>query len=122
MAPPNAAKPAPDLPGNGPRNIDCLGSVNVSNINQITGNSQAQIELSPAVAAAIERNHNRLLGIKRGSIASLVNMAGASLDGTMEAIEDLDDHAMLAHGARFIESARAFAKLLADFRDTQGAN
>jgi hypothetical protein len=118
----NAAKPAPDLPGNGPRNIDSLAALDVSNLKEITGNSQAQIERSPAVAAAIQRVRARKLAIKRGSIASLGNMAGANLDGTMEALENVDNDVMLERGARFIENARAFKKLLADFRDAREAN
>jgi hypothetical protein len=79
-----------------------------------------KIEHSPAVAAAIERNHKRLLAIKRGSLWSLANMACASLDALMEAIENVDE-AIIEHGRRFIENVRGFAKLLADFRDEREA-
>jgi hypothetical protein len=122
MAPPNAARPAPDLPGNGPRGIDSLAANDTSDHSEIAGNSQAQNEhRSAAVAAAIERNHKRLLAIKRGSIESLAGMAGASLDRTMEALENVDDDELLVCGAQLIENVRGFARLLADFRDERGA-
>ena len=122
MAPPDAAKPAPDLPGNGTRNIDCLAAVDVSKHNQIAGNAQAQIERSPAITAAIQRAKQRLLGIKRGSLWTITDEASARLDEVKQSLEDSDDEAMLAHGKRFIENARAFAKLLRDFRDTRRAS
>jgi hypothetical protein len=77
---------------------------------------------SAAVAAAIERNHKRLLAIKRGSIWSLANMAGASHDALMEALENCDDEEIIERGKDFIEDSRGFAKLLANFRDTREAN
>ena len=119
MAAQDAAKPAPDLPGNGPRNIDCLAAVDVSKHNQITGNAQAQIERSPAITAAIQRAKQRLLGITRGSLWTISDEASARLDEVKQSLEDSDDEAMLAHGKGFIENARAFAKLLRDFRDTR---
>jgi hypothetical protein len=84
--------------------------------------SQETTPHSPAVAAAIGRSNKRLLAIKRGSIASLAGMAGASLDCTMEAIDNVDDDAMLEHATRFFESARGFARLLADFRNEREAS
>jgi hypothetical protein len=83
--------------------------------------AQAEIERSPAVTAAIRRAKARTLAIKRGSIASLANMAGAQHDALIEALENVDDDVMLERGARFIENARAFKKLLADFRDARRA-
>lgn len=82
---------------------------------------QAENYCSPAVTASIKRNHERLLEIKRGSLASLSNMAGAHLDATMESIENVDDEAMLKHGALFLETGRAIAALLKDFRKTRKA-
>ena len=68
---------------------------NDSDYNSETGPSaQAQNEpRSAAVAAAIERNHKRLLAIKRGSIASLAGMAGASLTPTFKTDRTLRDPA-----------------------------
>ncbi len=40
---PDAAKPAPDSPGNGPRDIDSLAASDTSKHNEINVNSQAQI-------------------------------------------------------------------------------
>jgi hypothetical protein len=97
------------------------GGIDSSKTTPNANISQAQIASSPAVAAAIQRAKARTLAIKRGSIASLANMAGASLDGTIEALENVDDDVMLERGKRFIENARAFKKLLADFRDARRA-
>jgi hypothetical protein len=49
-------------------------------------------------------------------------MAAASLDSTMEAIENADDEEIIERGKGFIENSRGFAKLLADFRDTREAS
>jgi hypothetical protein len=96
---------------------------NENNHNSETDpSSQAQIERSPAVAAALARNHKRRLAIKRGSLCSLANMAGASHDALMEALENCDDEEIIERGKDFIENARGFAKLLADFRDTREEN
>jgi len=84
--------------------------------------AQAENRPSAAVAAAIDRAKQRLLGIKRSSIASLANMASTRLDFTLEAIENVDDVEMIENGKRFLESARAFAKLLGDFRDEMEAS
>jgi hypothetical protein len=121
MAPSNAAKPVPECSGNRPRNIDSFAALDVSIHNETTGNSQGKNSHSPAVAAAIGRDHKRLLAIKRGSLWSLANMACASLDELMESLENFDDEALFTHGRIFIENARGFAKLLGDFRDTGGA-
>jgi hypothetical protein len=103
---------------------DNVGSGKNDNIHnsETDPSSQAGIGRSAAVAAALERNHKRLIAIKRRSIASLGNMAAASLDGTMEAIENVDDEAMLERAAQFFENVRGFARLLGDFRDTKGAD
>ncbi len=82
---------------------------------------QAQKLHSPAVAACLVRSHERLIQIKRDSISSLANMAGASIDLILEARENRDDDEMIAHGKRFIETARSFAKLLKDFCDAREA-
>ena len=41
-------------------------------------------------------------------------MAGASIDLMLEFLRNRDDDEMIAHGKRFIETARGFAKLLKD--------
>jgi hypothetical protein len=97
------------------------GKNDTNHNSEIDPSSQAKIEHSPAVAAAIERNHKRLLAIKRGSIVSFLNALDASLELTSEATGNLDDDQMLEQGARLIANARGFAKLLGDFRDTRGA-
>jgi hypothetical protein len=76
----------------------------------------------PAVAAAIERAKQRLLAIKRRSLWSLANMAGASHDALIEALENEDDEEIIERGKGFIENARGFAKLLGDFRDEREAS
>ena len=48
-------------------------------------------------------------------------MAGASIDLMLESCENRDDDEMIAHGKRFIETARGFAKLLKDFSDAREA-
>jgi hypothetical protein len=94
MASLDAEKPAPERSGNRPLDIDSLAASDISRHNEITKNSQAQNEpRSAAVAAAIERNHKRLLAIKRGSIASLAGMAGASLTPTFKTDRTLRDPA-----------------------------
>ncbi len=84
--------------------------------------AQEENRHSPAVVTCLARHREHLFQLKRASIASLANMAGASLDGTIEALENVDDDVMIERGARFIENARGFAKLLADFRDTREAS
>jgi hypothetical protein len=118
----DAARAAPAFAGSDPRNIDSFAALDVSIHNETTGNSQGKNRHSPAVAAAIGRDHKRLLAIKRGSIASLAGMAGASLDGTMEALENVDDDELLVRGAQLIENVRGFAKQLADFRNEREAS
>jgi hypothetical protein len=82
---------------------------------------QAQKPHSPTVAACLARHHEHLIRIKRDSISSLANMAGVSIDLMLEARENRDDAEMIAHGKRFIETARGFAKLLKDFSDAREA-
>lgn len=96
----------------------CTKQNHIIELKQI---SQAQIERSPAVAAALQRARARLLAIKRISVWRLANMAGAEHDALMEALENTDDDAILDHGKLFIEDVRGFAKLLGDFRDTREA-
>ena len=82
---------------------------------------QAKKAHSPAVAACLARHYEHLIRIKRNSISSLANMAGASIDLMLESCENRDDDEMIAHGKRFIETARGFAKLLKDFSDAREA-
>jgi hypothetical protein len=101
-----------------------VGSGKNDNIHNSETDPSAQAQNEPhsaAAAASIERNHKRLLGLKRGTLWSLANMAGASHDELMEALENCDDEEMIERGAHFIENVRCFAKLLADFRDARGA-
>jgi hypothetical protein len=121
MAPPDAAKPALDLRGNGPQNIDCLPAIDGSKHNQITGNGQETIRPSVAVAAAIRRTKLRLLVIKRASLFNISAEASARLDEVMRSLEESDDESFFAHVKIFIENARAIGKLANDFRDTREA-
>jgi hypothetical protein len=121
MAPPDATKPAPNLPGNGPRNIDCSAAVDVSKHNQITGNRQEKNRPSIAVAAAIKRAKLRLLVIKRASLFNISAEASALLDEVMYSLEDSDDESFFEHVKIFIENARAIGKLANDFRETREA-
>ena len=121
MESPDAARAAPAIAGSDPRKSSCLAA-DGSKFNPNHDLSQGKNRHSPAVAEAIERNHKRLLAIKRGSILSFLNAIDASLELTSEAAGNLDDDQMLEHGARLIANARGFAKLLANFRDTREAS
>jgi hypothetical protein len=112
----DAARAAPAIAGSDPRKSSCLAA-DGSEFNPNPDLSQGKNRPSAAVAAAIQRQKLRLLAIKRSSLSSLASMAGASLDSLMEALENRDDEATLEHCKRFLENARGFARLLADFRN-----
>jgi hypothetical protein len=55
MAPPNAARPAPDLPGNGPRGIESFAAIDTSTLNETTSQPQAfcALGVDPGLSGAI---------------------------------------------------------------------
>jgi DNA-binding phage protein len=63
-----------------------------------------------------------LLGIKRRSLWNISDEANARLDALMQSLEEPDDDAFFDHVRRFIETARAIAKLANDLRETREAS
>jgi hypothetical protein len=91
----DAAKPAPEFSENRLRSVKRLGAFDASKHNEITKNSQAQNEPhSAAVAAAIERHHNRLLAIDSPPLAGQEGsrdlLRDAVCDGAADAISYLE--------------------------------